>query len=104
MQVIFYNNSSGNEHVTKSLTEVATFEVELKIFGEFLHKFFSREFIVLLTHSKLGNVFLCCFIYSKDFLWFSIPRTSTKREASGLHSSMVFRNVCQSNTPSPTAR
>ena len=30
MQVIFYNNSSGNEHVTKSLTEVATFDVELK--------------------------------------------------------------------------
>ena len=30
MQVIFYNNSSGNEHVHKKLTEVATFEVELK--------------------------------------------------------------------------
>lgn len=30
MQVIFYNNASGNEHVTKSLTEVATFDVELK--------------------------------------------------------------------------
>lgn len=30
MQVVFYNNSSGNEHVTKSLTEVATFDVELK--------------------------------------------------------------------------
>lgn len=30
MQVVFYNNSSGNEHVTKSLTEVSTFDVELK--------------------------------------------------------------------------
>ena len=30
MQVVFYNNSSGNEHVNKSITEVATFDVELK--------------------------------------------------------------------------
>ena len=30
MQVVFYNNASGDEHVTKSLTEVATFDVELK--------------------------------------------------------------------------
>lgn len=30
MQVVFYNNSSGNEHVTKSLTEVRTFDVDLK--------------------------------------------------------------------------
>lgn len=30
MQVVFYNNSSGNEHVTKSLTEVQAFNVELK--------------------------------------------------------------------------
>lgn len=30
MQVVFYNNSSGNEHVTKSLSEVATFNVNLK--------------------------------------------------------------------------
>ena len=30
MQVVFYNNSSGNEHVTKSLTELATFDVDLK--------------------------------------------------------------------------
>ena len=30
MQVIFYNNSSGSEHVTKSLRQVATFDVNLK--------------------------------------------------------------------------
>lgn len=30
MQVVFYNNSSGNEHVHKKLTEVATFDVKLK--------------------------------------------------------------------------
>ena len=30
MQVIFYNNSSGKEHVTKSLTQVAAFDVNLK--------------------------------------------------------------------------
>lgn len=30
MQVIFYNNSSGSEHVTKSLKQVATFDVNLK--------------------------------------------------------------------------
>lgn len=30
MQVVFYNNSSGSEHVTKRLTQVATFEVNLK--------------------------------------------------------------------------
>lgn len=30
MQVVFYNNSSGNEHVTKRLTQVATFDVNLK--------------------------------------------------------------------------
>lgn len=30
MQVVFYNNSSGSEHVTKRLTQVATFDVNLK--------------------------------------------------------------------------
>ena len=30
MQVVFYNNSSGTEHVHKELTEIATLEVDLK--------------------------------------------------------------------------
>ena len=30
MQVVFYNNSSGNEHVTKRLRQVASFDVNLK--------------------------------------------------------------------------
>ena len=30
MQVVFYNNASGEEHVTKRLTQVATFDVALK--------------------------------------------------------------------------
>ena len=30
MKVVFHNNASGNEHVHKKLTEVATFDVKLK--------------------------------------------------------------------------
>lgn len=57
MQVIFYNNASGNEHVTKSLTEVATFEVELK-------DSCSIQNPVLLLSGKYLNANYC---YMSDF-------------------------------------
>ena len=57
MQVIFYNNSSGDEHVTKSLTQVATFEVDLK-------DSCSVQNPVLLLSGKYLNANFC---YMPDF-------------------------------------
>lgn len=57
MQVVFYNNSSGNEHVTKNLTEVRTANVKLLDTS-------GVRFPILQLYGKSLNVNYC---YIEDF-------------------------------------